>query len=227
MSFHWPEQFGQFLKPKLNSRNIWNMNRAIDVVKNSFKVGEVNLIKLYAMKEDSLVEGDHAWEQAAWDTFDCHLNDLQTIIHIYNSIQSTCRSLLADELSGTWQAVTTYDHRTLYMIRRTLIAAWHQLHFPNQFDLPLREKEFTLQDGKKFWRSWLAKEVRSWIWKPHLTHKITQILRHPNQPAGYIAEDRLTLQLIERFDTVPWLTSLKQDLELNIEKNQKKLALQK
>ncbi len=203
------------------------MTKAIEVTKNSFKVEEVELKKPYSMKQDTVIEGDHAWEQASWDTLDCHLNDLQTIIHIYNSIQKTCRLLLADELSEPWQAVTTYDHRTLYMIRRTLIAAWHQLHFPNQFHLPLRKNEFTLQDGEEFWRDWLVKEVRSWIWEPFLTHKITQILHHPNQPAGYIAEDQLTLQLMERFYTVPWLPSLKEDLELNIEKNQEKLALQK
>jgi hypothetical protein len=176
------------------------------------------------MNEDSLVDGDYAWENAPWDDWDCHLKDLGTIVTIYNETQKCCRHLLADELSSTWEPVSSFDHRTLYMVRRILFSVWHHRSFPNQANLPLElTPQMNLADARWGWHHWLRSEIQSWIWSPSLLQKVTQILRHPNTLHSYIAENGLTLQLMARFDDIPWKQSFVDGIQNELERDIDKL----
>jgi hypothetical protein len=174
------------------------------------------------MNENSLVDGDTDWRHASWNDWDCHLDDVRAIIAIYNEIQKCCRHLLADELTPCWEPVSSFEHRALYLVRRILFCAWYHNNFQNQADLPIGSKpKLNLSEARWSWYHWLKQEIQSWFWEPSLLRKMTQLMQYPNQLKGYIAENELTLQLMERFDDIPWkksfMNSVKAELDRDIQ----------
>ena len=94
------------------------------------------------------------------------------------------------------------DHRTLQDPHDLLAAAWRFRVMPPRaplFDLPSAVGEATTK-----WLRWLHYELDSWIAEPWMARLLQTILTNQNEPAGYTAENRLCLEILDRFRDVPW-----------------------
>ena len=68
------------------------------------------------------------------------------------------------------------------------------------------------------WLDWLREEVDGWLHSPHLVRSVQLVLANQNGPAGYVAESQLELDLLGRFEDVPWIPELRALVEADLAK---------
>ena len=73
------------------------------------------------------------------------------------------------------------------------------------------------------WLDWLREEVEGWLHSPHLVRWVQLVLANQNEPAGYVAESQLELDLLGRFEDVPWIPELRVEIEADLAKYRARL----
>lgn len=109
-----------------------------------------------------------------------------------------------------WGQVETFDHRTLELAHDLIAAAWRFKNDSRQESLPFPE---AIPPPEALWLKWLQAETSAWIGAPKLVRSVQLILTNQNKPIGYLAESHLSLGIMDRFDSVPWTTGLRETLE--------------
>ena len=146
---------------------------------------------------------------------------LGIIVRTCNLFALRARALLADTDHPDWGTVDEFDHRTLQGAHDLLAAVWRFRHDARQFELfvedrhrglscPLMdsgtpcELHDPLAEVPRRWLDWLRDEVEGWLDLPHIVRSVQLVLAHQNEPAGYVAESQLSMDLLARFEDVPW-----------------------
>ena len=113
---------------------------------------------------------------------------------------------ILDDDQHKWEVITSYDHRTLQRAHDTIAAAWRFRWLPS-----LRQMEFPWDQGREgcpdfagHWLKWLEEEVSSWKHNPLLIRLVVTIVQNQNVPVGYRAEGDLNVELLLRYEDVPW-----------------------
>lgn len=153
----------------------------------------------------ALFEGDDDMEVALIQ-HDVYHQALNAIIGGCNRLTLFAKTLLDDKSHANWGGSESCDHRTLQGAHDILAAAWRFRKDLRQAELPFdrRPEPLVPHTPENLWLWWLRQEVESWVGEPHLIQQIQIILANQNQTLGYIAESRLSLQLLNRFSDVPW-----------------------
>ena len=117
-----------------------------------------------------------------------------------------------------WGRIDRCDHRTLQGAHDLLAAVWRYRHdYIRQREIPnLQPHEESAIES--LWLNWLRGELLSWIDHPHLVRSIQLILANQNKPAGYAAESRLGIDIMDRFSEVPWRQDLYQAYLQDVER---------
>jgi hypothetical protein len=159
--------------------------------------------------------------EAAWKQHDVYGEALGAIIRTSNRLALFAKSLLDDKSHPNWGTIETCDHRTLQGAHDLLAAAWRFRHNFRQSELPLERSPELLvpHTPENLWLWWLRDEIEKWVWQPELVRDVQQILANQNQPAGYAAESRLCLALLDRFHDVPWNSRWRDAYESDLAKD--------
>jgi hypothetical protein len=129
---------------------------------------------------------------------------------------SFARQLFGDEYRTESRSEYKLDHRTLQMAHDLLAAAWRSKNDVRQQMLALEPRNGVADTDIGLWLNWLRSEMTSWMDHPHLVRSVMTILANQNQPSGYQAEALLSLNLVQKFNDVPWkrelVDAIKRDL---------------
>lgn len=139
-------------------------------------------------------------ENIAWRQHDVYKQALEIIVLEANRYARMARQILSDSHYDGWGETRHVDHRTLQAAHDLLAAVWRWYYLNPEFnftDVP----EQNLEDE---WLHWLAREVAKWVDAPELVRLIQIILSHQNEDIGYAAEAKLSLEVLERFQHLPW-----------------------
>ena len=164
-------------------------------------------------------------DEVAWKQHDVYRDALGIIVRKCNLFALRARALLDDTAHPDWGTVERFDHRTLQAAHDVLAAVWRFRHDARQFELsgdvlhprrdrplvdlePSVEPQDPLVEVPGRWLDWLRGEVDGWLHSPHLVRSVQLVLANQNEPAGYVAESQLTLDLLDRFEDVPWKPEL-------------------
>ena len=109
------------------------------------------------------------------------------------------------------------DHRTVQGAHDLLAAAWRFKNDLRQGTLAF-EPQISVEDVPQLWLQWLQKETESWVETPWIVRWVQIMLRNQNQSLGYKAEAELCLEILNRFEDVPWLAELRAGYEADLEK---------
>lgn len=155
---------------------------------------------------------------------------LGIIVRTCNLFALRARALLADTDHPDWGTVDKFGHRTLQGAHDLLAAVWRFRHDAKQFQLfvevrhprwgrplidpgtPVRPHDPLAQVPAR-WLNWLCEEVEGWMYLPHLVRSVQLVLANQNEPAGYVAESKLSIDLLDRFEDVPWRPDLRAAIE--------------
>ena len=139
---------------------------------------------------------------------DVYGDALAILIEECNRFARFAKTLLDDTEHDDWGRIESgnCDHRTLQAAHDLLAAAWR--YGVPQPILPLAK---TTNDPsiETRWLNWLRRELSRWIEYPHLVRSVHLILTNQNNQAGYAAESRLCLDIMERFGWIPWNNELR------------------
>lgn len=144
-------------------------------------------------------------KEVAWKQHDVYGSALRTIIDACCGYALFARDLLNDQGHEEWGTIRKCDHRTLQGSHDLLAAAWRFRHDLRQPELPLANARSV--NPELMWLDWLRDELVDWRNHPELVKSVLTILSNQNQPAGYLAESQLRLDLLGRFHEVPWKQS--------------------
>ena len=187
----------------------------------------------------SCFDGDDD-EEVAWKQHDVYSDALGIIVRTCNLFALRARALLDDTDHPDWGTVETFDHRTLQRAIDLLAAVWRFRHDARQFELsvdvrhprwrrPLVDREAPVKPHDLLaevpgrWLDWLREEVDGWLHSPHLVRSVQLVVANQNEPAGYVAESQLELDLLGRFEDVPWIPELRAVVEADLAKYRARL----
>ena len=179
-------------------------------------------------------------DEVAWKQHDVYRDALGIIVRKCNQFALRTRGLLDDTAHPDWGAVERFDHRTLQTAHDLVAAVWRFRHDARQFELlvdvprprlgrPLVDLESPatprdpLDEVPGRWLDWLRGEVDDWLHSSHLVRSVQLVLANQNEPAGYVAESQLELDLLDRFEDVPWKPELRAVAEANLVKYRARL----
>ena len=128
---------------------------------------------------------------------------LRIIVRTCNRFARFSIAVLNDTEHHEWGQVEECDHRTLQGAHDLLAAAWRYSNDSRQGTLPFPE-EANMPTPETRWLEWLQAEISAWMDAPQLVRSVQLILTNQNEPIGYLAESRLCLGIMYRFDSVPW-----------------------
>ncbi|MGB3408800.1 MAG: hypothetical protein WBA67_15050 [Jannaschia sp.] len=126
---------------------------------------------------------------------------LRVIVTLCNSASGRFRPDPEETRPTDWGKVERFDHRTLQNAHDLLAAAWR---YRRKITLAPDRSFWPSQPPSSNWLSWLQAEIGAWQEQPHLVRGVLRILSHQNVKKGYAAEARLALDIMARFDRVPW-----------------------
>lgn len=167
-------------------------------------------------------EGDHDME-VAWKQHDVYWDALNIVVQTCKRLTGFAKTLLDTDVRPDWDIVDRYDHRTLQGAHDLLAAAWRFRNDLLQPELPFPKpppgpfKDLVPDTLENLWLWWLRDEVESWYSSPRLIRYVQTILTNQNKPLGYIAEARLGLALLDRFEDVTWLPHWREGYEKDLE----------
>ena len=144
-------------------------------------------------------------------------NDVMWLQHdVYNEalgiISGICQEYtnlahrILDDNPPRLEAITSYDHRTLQRAHDTIAAAWRYRCLPSlrQMELALDCEHRKCPDFAGHWLKWLEAEVSSWKHDTRLIRFVVTVVKNQNVPVGYLAENDLNLELLLRYEDIPW-----------------------
>ena len=134
---------------------------------------------------------------------DVYSDALWIIVSQCNQYTEFARRLLDDANLPEWVAVDRFDHRTLQHAHDLLAAVWRFRHSFRQPGLPFVRKD-SVDDVPTLWLAWLRREVAAWIDYPDRVRLVRVILANQNAALGYVAESRLSLNIMDGCPDVPW-----------------------
>ena len=152
--------------------------------------------------------------RVAWKQHDVYHEALWIIVTLCNRYTNFARLLLDDVDHPRWGTVDRFDHRTLQSAHDLLAAAWRFRSDFGQARLPLDGKN-PLDEVQTLWLEWLRHEVTEWSSLSHLVRSVQLILTNQNEPAGYAAESKLCIHILDRFSDVPWVPGTRDVYELD------------
>lgn len=170
----------------------------------------------------SYFDGDDD-DVVAWTQHDVYGEALWIICSTCNRYAEFAKNLMGDRTRQDWGTVTQFDHRTLQCGHDLLAAAWRFRHEFRQGRFVFDDSEVPVSPASA-WLQWLRAEVADWIQHPDLVRWVLTILAHQNQPAGYHAEAKLGLAIMDRFHDVPWSTDLHTAYELDLSRESQRLV---
>jgi hypothetical protein len=97
------------------------------------------------------------------------------------------------------------DHRTLQYSHDLIAAAWRYKTNAAQLKLSFRDNQLNIRDE---WLNWLRSEIISWYQDPHLVKLTNLVIENQNIELGYRSEQKLILNLLDRFQHIPWESSV-------------------
>lgn len=195
--------------------------------------------KGFAMIVGAYFDGDDDAE-VAWKQHDVYGHALGIIVRTCNLFALRARALLDDSDHPDWGIVEEFDLRTLQVAHDLLAAAWRFRHDSRQFELfvevprglwacllidsgsPVRLHD-PLAEVPRRWLGWLREEVEGWLDLPYLVRSVQLILANQNEPVGYLAESQLSVDLLCRFEDVPWKPDWRAALEADLAKDRARL----
>lgn len=148
----------------------------------------------------------------AWKQHDVYSNALSIIVSTCNRFARFSIDVLNDTEHDEWGQVERFDHRTLQGAHDLLAAVWRFSNDSRQECLPFPE-EANMATAETRWLDWLQAEISAWMGAPQLVRFVQLILTNQNKPIGYLAEYRLCLGIMYRFDSVPWENSKREAYE--------------
>jgi len=168
-------------------------------------------------------------ESFYWGDYDlqARLSQRQVYVTALEAITSRCyrfgmfaRELLEDETHREWASLQKYEVRTFEAALDLLAAAWRSYNAKNDFRQPHFPSmdRLLVEESGYLWVEWLHKELADWINRSHLVRSVLVIRANQNKPVGYAAMDRFCLDLLERFDDVPWHSETRDAYEHDIPK---------
>lgn len=177
------------------------------------------------MIEAALFRGDND-QKTMLKQYDSYSDALGIIVQSCNRIAVNAKLLLSSNDCKNWGTIWRFDHRTLQSAHDCLAAAFRFKNDGRQLKLRLEPNLYpsNLKTSKDFWFYWLSNEVENWVWEPSLVRCVQIILANQNQPVGYEAESRLTLEILDRFPEVPWDENLREAAEQNLDKTQEEIS---
>ena len=147
----------------------------------------------------------------AWKQHDVYGQALQIMVSTCNRYAAFAKGVL-DDISKTllrdinhheWGNIYRCDHRTLQDAHDLLAAAWRFRHDFRQGALPFGDIE-PPKAVELLWLDWLHNEVSNWIDRPYLVRSVQAILVKQNKFTGYLAESKLSVDIMHCFTDVPW-----------------------
>lgn len=182
----------------------------------------------------SFFEGDDDYE-VAQKQHDVYGDALGVVVSTCNRHTRLARALLNDQAHPVWGTVERFDHRTLQGAHDLLAAAWRFRHDSKQLELPIKvpdprfglplvespiEPHDPLDEIHLRWLRWLREEVEGWVESPSLVRSVQLILANQNERVGDAAETQLCVDILCRFEDVPWSANLRAAYEEDLAKNQ-------
>ena len=152
----------------------------------------------------SLFQGDDG-DDVMWMQHDVYNEALGIISDICQDYTNLAHRILEEDPPDL-KVIIGYDHRTLQRTHDTIAATWRFRCLPS-----LRQMEFHLDrehgkcpDFAGHWLKWLEEEVSSWKRDTRLIRLVVAIVQNQNMPVGYLAENDLNVDLLLRYEDVPW-----------------------
>lgn len=152
----------------------------------------------------SLFQGDDG-DDVMWIQHDVYNEALGIISGTCQEYMNLAHRILDDE-QPKLEVIASYDHRTLQRAHDTIAAAWRFRYLPSvrQMEFPLDLEHGQCPDFAGHWLKWLEEEVISWKHDTLLVRLVVAIVQNQNVPEGYRAEDDLNVELLLRYEDVPW-----------------------
>jgi len=141
---------------------------------------------------------------------DVYDNALRIIVKKCNLLAWFAQNVVQPENYQSWEAIVTFDHRTLQHQHDLLATVWRYHNQVSQMRLDCDEDKSGIQTR---WLTWLSDEVDDWIERPEWVRLVQTILDNQNSPAGYRAETLLSLAIMDHFSSVPWKDEMRHALQ--------------